>query len=373
MTHTLERSLVLEEIVVEGYEKVIVATDESVGLKAIICLHNTVLGPALGGTRIYPYATFEEALEDVKRLSRGMTYKSALADCSWGGGKSVIIADPRKDKTEELLLAFGTAVNLLKGEYICAEDVGSTPEDMLTIAKATPYVVGLPHHKSSGNPSPFTAWGTFRGIQSVLKKLTGSVSLEGKKIALQGLGSVGTFLAEMLFWAGARLIVTDIDKKKVQEIVKRFSAKAVPPEEIFGVECDVFSPCAMGGIIQPKNIAKMRCKAIAGSANNQLLKDSDANLLLSRNILYAPDFVINSGGLINVSQELCPQGYDPQKARDKTDKIFDELLAIYAISEKSRISTQAAALVLGDYRLSYGLGKRETPPHFHHASESARS
>ena len=367
MTLTLEDTLVLEEIFVAGYEKVIKITEEKTGLQAIVCIHNTILGPALGGTRIYPYATFEAALNDVMRLSKGMTYKSALSESGWGGGKSVIIADPKKDKTEELLLAFGQAINRLNGQYICAEDVGCGPEDVMTISRATPYVVGLPHEKSSGNPSPFTAWGTYRGIQSVIKKTHGTDSVQDKVIAIQGMGSVGCCLAEILFWEGAKLIIADIDREKVVKAAKKFGAQVCSPEEILKVECDVFSPSAMGGILNSQTIPQLRCRAIAGCANNQLLKDSDADELSKRGILYAPDFVINAGGLINVTQELESAGYHSIVARNRIHKLYDQLMTIYDIAEQNRFSTHNAAVALGDYRLKYGIGKRMTSPKFHHA------
>jgi leucine dehydrogenase len=368
MGSTLEDALVLEEIAVDGYEKVIQVTDARVSLRAVICLHDCRMGPALGGTRIYPYATVEEALTDVKRLARGMTYKSAVSGMGWGGGKSVILADPRRDKTEGLLLAFGEAVNRLKGRYICAEDVGSSPEDMLVISRATPCVVGLPSDKSSGNPSCYTAWGTFRGIQAVLRKVYGSDSCEGRTVAIQGLGNVGALLAEFLFWHGARLILSDIDEERVSAVQKRFHARSVPPEEICSVECDVLAPCAMGGVLHARMIPALRCKAVAGCANNQLLTDHDAEELMRRGILYAPDFVINAGGLINVSNELTPQGYNPQLARDQVDQLYDQLTAIFAIAEQNGVSTHAAAIALGDYRLKYGIGKRQAPVYFHHAN-----
>ncbi|MES2121491.1 MAG: Glu/Leu/Phe/Val dehydrogenase dimerization domain-containing protein [Chlamydiota bacterium] len=367
MALVLDEALELEEMVVPGYEKVVKITHKEVGLNAIVSIHTTLLGPALGGTRIYPYSTFDAALTDVMRLSRGMTYKSALAQAGWGGGKSVIIADPKKDKTEELLLAFGHAIDRLQGQYICAEDVGCTPQDVLTISRATPYVVGLPHEKSSGNPSPFTAWGTYRGIQSVAQKLYGTDSLEHLTIAVQGLGSVGTDLALLLFWAGARLIVSDIDPDRCRNVAKLTGAKVVSIDEILKVECDILAPCAMGGIINEQTIGALRCKGIAGCANNQLLHDSDANELLARKILYAPDFVINSGGLINVTEELDPKGYQPLVARDKVHKIYDELMVIYDIAEQNRFSTHSAAVSLADYRLKYGIGKRIEPPCFNHA------
>ena len=367
MALVLDRDLELEEIFVPGYEKVVKITNKKAGLNAIICIHSLNMGPALGGIRIYPYATFDAALNDVLRLSKGMTYKSAVAECGWGGGKSVIIADPKKHKTKELLHAFGAAVDRLQGEYICAEDVGCSPEDVAIISEVTPYVVGLIHQKSSGNPSPFTAWGTYRGIQAVLKKSYGSDSLEGRTVAIQGLGSVGCELAKMLFWAGARLIVCDIDKQRAHSVAASVGAKVVECEEIMKVECDVLAPCAMGGTLNDQTIPHLRCRAIAGCANNQLLKDTDAEALSARGILYAPDFVINAGGLINVSQELEPTGYHPVTSRNKTHLIYDQLMVIFDIAEQNRCSTHQAAVSLGDYRLKYRIGRRVEPACFHHA------
>ena len=368
MVFILEETLVLKEIEVPGYERVVHVKNEQVGLNAIISIHSMGMGPSLGGTRIFPYANFDDALEDALRLSKGMTYKSALSECGWGGGKSVIIADPKKDKTEELLFSFGQAVDLLKGDYICAEDVGCSPEDVMIISRATPYVVGLPHDKSSGNPAPFTAWGTYRGIQSALKKINYSDSVEGKVIAIQGLGSVGAVLAELLFWNGAKLIVSDIDEQRCTRIARQFDAQIVSSDEILKVSCDVLAPCAMGGVINSQTIPQLRCAAIAGCANNQLLQDQDADELMARGILYAPDFVINAGGLINVTQELESAGYNPGAARNKIHKLFDQLMVIYDIAEQNRCSTHKAAMSLGDYRLKYRIGKRQYPPVFHHAA-----
>lgn len=367
MTLVLERDLELEEIIVPGYEKIIKVSHKKAGLTAIICIHSTAMGPALGGIRIYPYATFGEALNDVLRLAKGMTYKSASSECGWGGGKAVIIIDPKKGKSREMLLAFGEAVHQLQGIYIGAEDVGCTPEDVAVIAESTPYVVGLYHEKSSGNPSPFTAWGTYRGIQSVLKKIYGSDSVENRTIAIQGLGSVGHELTKLLFWAGANLIVSDIDEAKCQSIARLTGVKIVSIEEIMQVECDVFSPCAMGGIINARSIPHLRCKAIAGCANNQLLEDADADQLAAKGIWYAPDFVINAGGLINVSEELDPRGYDPTRSRAKTNQTYDRLMVVYAIAEQNCFSTHKAALSLADYRLKYRIGNRIAEPCFHHA------
>jgi leucine dehydrogenase len=361
-----QENLVLEKIDIPGYERVIKVTDDKAGLKAIICIHDTTLGPALGGTRIYPYLTFEAALNDVMRLAKGMTYKSALAGTGWGGGKAVLIADPKKNKTEEMLLSFAQAVHSLQGEYITAEDLGCTTEDMGIVSRVTPYVVGLSHEKSSGDPGPFTAWGTLRGIQSVLKKIYGSETIQGRTIAIQGLGSVGGRLADHLFWAGAKLILSDIDRGKTETLAKAYGAKTCPPEEILKVECDVLSPCALGGILGPQTIASLRCRAIAGSANNQLLRDGDAEELMKKGILYAPDFVINAGGLINVTCELEPQGYQSVLSREKIHNLYDQLLLIYDIAEQNKISTHAAAVAFANYRLKYKIGKRQIAPCFHH-------
>lgn len=365
MPRTLEDHSVMEEIEVDGYEKVYKITDDTVGLKAIICIHNTTLGPALGGTRIYPYPTFDAALTDVVRLAKGMTYKSALAQTGLGGGKSVIISHPQ-NKTKELLTSFARAVNRLNGTYTCAEDVGCSLEDTTLISEHTPYVVGVHHEKSSGNPAYFTAWGTFRGIQSVVKNLYDSLSVEGKTIAIQGLGSVGSLLAELLFWHGAKLILSDIDWDKTLKYAKKFGAKACPAEDILSQQCDILAPCAMGGILNPQTILQLRCKAVAGCANNQLLSDQDGDELMHLGILYAPDFVINAGGLINVTEEIDPQGYNPSNARLKVDKLYDQLMHIYEIAKQNQCSTHRAAVSLADYRIKYGIGKREVPPCYHH-------
>lgn len=357
-------SLHIEEISIPGYEKILKISEKQAGLSAIISLHNLSLGPALGGIRIQPYASFDAALEDVLRLSSGMTHKSSIAGVGFGGGKSVIIADPKTQKTETLLRAFGAAVDTLKGNYICAEDVGCSISDVDIVRRSTPYVVGLSHDKASGNPSPFTAWGTFRGIQSVAYKLFGSDSLMGKTIAIQGLGSVGACLADFLFWAGARLIVADIDEEKTERFSRQYGAKARAADRILQEECDILAPCALGGILNEQSIPKLRCRAVAGAANNQLLKESDGNALMQRNILYAPDFVINAGGLLNVSAELEEGGYHPQKPREQTHRIYDSLLEIYAIAEKEQISTHAAALALSNHRLKAGIGKRTAAPVF---------
>ena len=361
--------LQVEKLAVKGYEQVLKVSEKKSGLSAIIAIHDTTLGPALGGIRIHPYASFNDALEDVLRLSKGMTYKAAISDVGFGGGKSVIIADPKKDKSPELLMAFGAVVESLGGVYICAEDAGCTTEDVKIIRKTTKYVVGLAHDKSSGNPAPFTAWGIFRGIQASVKKVYGTDSLEGKIVAVQGLGSVGSILSDYLFWAGADLILSDMDEAKAARLARKYGARVVSTEQILKVDCDVFAPCAMGAVINDQTIPHFRCRAIAGAANNQLHRDHHANILREKGILYAPDFVINAGGLLNVSAELEETGYLPTWPREKIHRIYDTLLAIYEIAEKNNESTHAAALALAEYRIKYQIGKRVFPPIFHHCVE----
>lgn len=363
-----QKSLHFERIIVKGYERVIKVTEKKTGLIAIIAIHNTMLGPALGGARVQPYDSVDDAIDDALRLAKGMTYKSAVAEVGFGGGKSVIIAD-NDQKTPELLRAFSAAIEKLGGAYICAKDMGCTTEDVKLIRQATKYVVGLPHEKSSGDPAPFTAYGTFRGIQSAVKRLYNTDSLEGITVAVQGLGSVGKNLVDRLFWAGANLILSERDPLKFKELTNKYSAKMVSVDEILELECDVFAPCAGGGIINQKTIPNFRCKAIAGCANNQLGTDEDADELKKRGILYAPDFVINAGGLLNVAYELEDEGYLSKLPREKIHRIYDTLLAIYEIAEKNGESTQAAALSLAEYRIKYAIGKRIIPPTFHHSTE----
>lgn len=362
-------SPIVEEIEAKDYEKIFYITEKLSGLKAIICVHSSTLGPPLGGIRIYPYMSFEDALIDVKRLAKGMTYKAALSETGLGGAKSVIITDP-KHKTKNMLIAFAEAINLLEGLYTCAEDVNCSVSDLDLIAKYTKYVVGLSNEKSSGDPSVFTAWGTFRGIQAVLQALHGSTSLRGKKIAIQGLGNVGMKLAEFLFWHGAELIVSDLDLTKAEKLEKKYGAKICSPETIITEDCDIFSPCAMGGIINSQTISRLQCKAIAGCANNQLFIDQNADELKKRGILYAPDFVINAGGLINVSHELDQEGYNPLAARKKTDQIYDHLMRLFQISEQNQCSTHKAALDLAEYRIRYGIGKRIDSVFYHHSLQT---
>ncbi len=350
-----------EIIQVAGYEKVVKFSHPDMGFEAIIAIHNTKLGPGLGGTRIYPYKTFDDALIDVLRLSKGMTYKAGMAQVGLGGAKSIIIADPKTDKTPALLHAFSEAVNTLKGKYICAEDIGCTPEDVAIILQKTKYACGVCNLRGSGNPAAYTSWGIVQGIKSVCQQLDNSPSIEGKTIAIQGVGNVGSRLAEILFWEGAHLILADQDRKKAIECAHRYAAQTVSPDEILSVECDIFSPNAMGGILNENSISNLKCRAVAGGANNQLLETADADTLTKRGILYAPDFVINAGGLINVINELSPEGYRASSAREATKKIYHQLLNIYEIAKYKSISTHQTAVSIVDEHLKSGLGKRTEP------------
>ena len=343
--------VIQEELKIPGFEKVIKIIGKEANLNAIISIHSTVLGPAVGGTRIYPYSNFDEALADVLRLSEGMTYKSALAKTGFGGGKSVIVADSKTEKTPELLRTFGRAVNLLQGRYICAEDVGCDVEDCTIIRETTEYVCGTKLDQSSGNPSPFTAWGVFRGIQATMYQLEGTSSLQGKKIAIQGIGNVGSALLDHLFWDGAHLIITDLDEKKAKRLAHKYQAEYVKPQDILFVDCDIFSPCAMGGILNCNTIPKLRCRAIAGASNNQLSLESDAELLKKFSILYAPDFVINAGGLINVFFEWNKKQYKASNVRHRVNQIYDLLLIIYDMAKKRGLSTHRIAVDLAKEKL----------------------
>lgn len=354
----------IKELNIKGYEKVLEVQDEKSGLHAIISLNNTALGPALGGIRFYPYTSFEEGLRDALRLSKGMTYKSAISGLGLGGGKCVVFFDPKKPKPKALLKALAEAVNSLEGQYICAADYGCSKEDILELRKTTKYIVGVAHSKSSGDPAPFTAWGTIWGIEATLKKVFGDESAKGKNIIIQGLGNVGRIILDHFFWQGADISVADIDNSKVMEAITKYGVKPLPIDEVMYQPCDLFVPCATGGLFSYETIPFLKCRAIAGCANNQLLSDEDAFRLGQKGVVYAPDFVINAGGVINVSYELEPGGYEPKKAREKIQSIKETLDMIYKISSQNLSSTHVAATALAEYRLKYAIGKRSSKVHF---------
>lgn len=337
----------------EGYEheQVVICSRPDVGLKAIIAIHNTTLGPALGGTRMWPYASEEEAIKDVLRLSRGMTYKAAVSGLNLGGGKAVIIGDPQTEKTEPLFRAFGKFVDSLGGRYITAEDVGMTEQDMEWIYSETKFVTGIPKSLGgSGNPSPVTAYGVYMGMKAAAKKVYGSDSLEGKRIGIQGAGNVASNLARYASREGAEIFVTDIFKDKAEALAKELSATYIKPDDIYSLVMDIFSPCALGGLVNDDTIDYLTCDIIAGGANN-ILEDEikHADKLVDLNIVYAPDYVINAGGIINISSEL--EGYNEESAMRKTSRIYDTVLDILEYADNHNITTVAASNKLAEERI----------------------
>lgn len=332
------------------YEQLIFCQDQESGLKAIIAIHDTTLGPALGGTRMWTYDSEEAAIEDALRLARGMTYKNAAAGLNLGGGKTVIIGNPRTDKSEALFRAFGRYIQGLNGRYITAEDVGTTVADMDIIHEETDYVTGIsPAFGSSGNPSPVTAYGVYRGMKAASKAAFGTDLLEGKVIAVQGVGNVAYNLCRYLHEEKATLIVTDINIEAVKKVVSEFGAKAVEPNEIYGVDCDIFSPCALGAVINDETIPKLKAKVIAGAANNQLKDAKHGELIHEMGIMYAPDYVINAGGVINVADELY--GYNRERAMKKVEQIYDNVQKVFEIAKRDSIPTYLAADRMAEERI----------------------
>lgn len=335
----------------DDHEQVTFCHDKESGLKAIIAIHNTNLGPALGGCRFWPYASEKEAIKDVLRLSRGMTYKAALADLHLGGGKAVIIGDATREKTPEKLRAFGRFVEHLNGLYITAEDVGTTPKDMSTIYEETRHVVGRETKEGgSGDPSILTSFGVFTGIRACVYYKMGKEDLSGVRVAVEGLGHVGIDLVKRLSEAGASLIVTDINKALLDKVARQYGAQAVGVEEIFSANADVFAPCALGGILNDKTIPLLNCQIVAGSANNQLAEPYHAKALEKRGILYAPDYLINSGGLINVSYE--GPNYDLQEVMSHVEGIYYTLLEIFEAAKAHHITTSEASDCLAQDRFN---------------------
>jgi leucine dehydrogenase len=344
----------ISEIRVDGYEKVVRCQDAATGLHALIAVHNTTLGPALGGMRMLPYASEDEALFDVLRLARGMTYKSAVADTGLGGGKSVIVGDP-KLKSQALFEVMGRFVDSLGGKYITAEDMNIGIADLDNVRRTTRWVTGLSlANGGSGNPSPYTARGCFMGMKAVLEEAYGSPSFKGRHVLLQGVGAVGGRLAELCKEAGARVTICDINEARVAELCKKFGFESVSDAEHLAVACDVYAPCARGATLNDTTIPQLKCKAIAGCANNQLLEPRHADVLKEKGIVYAPDYVINAGGIINVSIELIPGGYDEARSIEKIDRIYENLRQVFEISRQQRVSTHAAAERLAEQRLAAG-------------------
>nr|WP_226336503.1 Glu/Leu/Phe/Val dehydrogenase [Echinicola marina] len=335
-----------------GHEQLVMCYDEPTGLKAIIGIHNTVLGPALGGTRMWNYASEQEAITDVLRLSRGMTFKAAISGLNIGGGKAVIIGDP-KLKNEAFLRRFGKFVQSLGGKYITAEDVNMKTSDMEYIAMETAHVTGLPEVKGGGgDPSPVTAYGAYLGMKAAAKKAYGQDSLAGKKIAVQGIGQVGRHLIDHLVKEGAEIFITDIFEDRLKEVAQKTGATVISPEDIYDVKMDIYAPCALGATVNDETLSRLNCQVIAGAANNQL-KDEEIHgqALIERGIIYAPDFLINAGGLINVYAEYLGN-YNRDLAYQQAEKIYDTCLAILNKSEKEGIPAQQAAIEMAWNRIN---------------------
>jgi len=342
---------ILEYMGQYGYEQLVICTQPSVGLKAIVVIHDTILGPACGGTRIWPYKSEQEAILDALRLARAMTYKSAAADLPLGGGKAVIIADSRTQKTEALLRAYGRFVDTLGGRYLTTTDVGTTGRDLEYIRQETKHVVGLPTTAGgSGDTSVMTGLGIYMGMKACANEVWGSDSLEGKKVAMQGFGKVATYTAQHLLTEGAKLVVTDIYEGALER-ARALGLNVVAPEEIYDVNCDIFSPCALGGVLNHDTIPRLKCRVVAGGANNQLLDDGAGLELHHRGILYAPDYIINAGGVINVSAEIG-MPYNPERAREKTERIYEIMGRVIEISKQEEIPTGQAADRLAEERLA---------------------
>lgn len=348
------------EIHTTNHEQVVFCNDNASGLRAIIAIHNTVLGPGLGGTRMWNYATEAEALNDVLRLSRGMTYKAAISGLNLGGAKAVIIGDANKHKSEALMRKFGRFVENLNGKYITAEDVGTTTKDMEYVNMETDSVVGLPESMGGGgDPSPVTAYGTYMGMKASAKKAYGSDSLKGKKIAIQGIGKVGMHLVELVRNDGGIVSVSDINDKSLKHAASEYGASILNGDEIYAADVDIFAPCALGAILNTANINALKCDIIAGAANNQLAIEEEHGMMIKeKGLLYAPDFLINAGGLINVYSEYI--GYNRDNAMRDTENIYDTTLKIYQLAEEQNIHTQKAATVLAQKRIDDILSVQST-------------
>ena len=340
--------MVIEELPHTGYEQVFSCRDEATGLNAFVAIHDTTLGPALGGLRMYPYRESRDALTDVLRLARGMTYKSAVAGLPLGGGKSVLIGDPENGKTEAMLRSFGRCIDKLGGHYIVAEDVGTTVADMDLIRRETAFVAGT--SDSSGDPSIHTAYGVQQGMRAAARTVFGRDGLKGLTVAVQGLGHVGMNLCMLLSLEGAKLAVTDVNPGRIRQAVAEFGAIPVEPAAIYRTECDIFSPCAMGAVINDQTIGQLRTRIVAGAANNVLAEERHGELLEEMGILYAPDFVINAGGIINVAEGL--NGYNRARARQKVAGIYQTMRQVIELARAKHISTARAAVVLAEEKLA---------------------
>lgn len=347
----LKNDPVFGQISFDGHEQIVFCNDEDTGLKAIIGIHNTVLGPALGGTRMWAYQSEWHALNDVLRLSRGMTFKAAITGLNLGGGKAVIIGDAKTQKNDALMRRFGEFVHSLSGKYITAEDVGMETRDMDVVREVTPHVTGISESKGgAGNPSPITAYGVYMGMKAAAKYQFGTDNLEGKKILLQGVGHVGETLLKHITDEGAKVIINDINEARLEELSNKYGANVVLGNDIYGLDVDIYAPCALGATINDATINQLKAKVIAGAANNQLADEiKHGRLLKEKGIAYAPDFLINAGGIINVYAEL--EGYGKDEIIRKTENIYNTTLDIFNLSKKEDITTHRAALNIAQNRI----------------------
>ena len=347
----IKKDPVFGQLSFDGHEQIVFCNDEDTGLKAIIGIHNTVLGPALGGTRMWNYRSEWDALNDVLRLSRGMTYKSAITGLNLGGGKAVIIGDAKTQKNDDLMRKFGQFVDSLSGNYITAEDVGMETRDMDIIREVTPHVTGISESKGgSGNPSPVTAYGVYMGMKAASKYKFGTESLEGKKVLVQGVGHVGETLVKHITDEGAQVIINDINEKRLEELSKKYNANVVLGNDVYNLDIDIYAPCALGATINDDTIHQLNAKVIAGAANNQLADEvKHGKILQEKGIAYAPDFLINAGGIINVYAEL--EGYSKQDSIKKTENIYNTTLEIFNLSEEKSITTHRAAFNIAQNRI----------------------
>ena len=340
------------------HERVVFGHDKGTGLKAIIAIHDTTLGPAMGGCRMWPYASEDAALSDALRLSRGMTYKNALAGLDFGGGKAVIIGDPKRDKSTALFEAFGRFVDSLAGRYLSAEDVGISPGDVEIMHRQTAHVIGIARdNMTDGDPSPATAWGVFHGLAAAVRHRMARTSLDGLRVAVQGAGHVGYHLMRHLDEAGAKLLVSDIDPALVARAVREFGAEAVPVDAIYDVSADVFAPCALGAVINDDTLGRLKVQVVAGSANNQLEQDRHGGDLGRRGILYAPDYVINAGGVIHISHE--GPAYQRQAAYDHCARLYDVLADLFRRAERAGVATNVMADRMAEERLEQARQRAE--------------
>jgi glutamate dehydrogenase/leucine dehydrogenase len=343
----------LDLVAIHGAEQVAFAADDETGLRAIVAIHSTVLGPGLGGTRFYPFASELNALVDVLRLAKGMTYKHAVCGNDLGGAKAVIIGDPLTARADELIVAYAKLVDRLGGAYLTAEDVGTTQADMDLIRTITPYVTGVSESLGgSGDPSPATAWGVFHALKAIAERLWGNSTLEGRHIAIAGIGKVGSALARHLAEAGCRLTLADVRGEVATALAEELGARTADPSTIHQAECDVLSPCALGATMNERTIPELRCAAVCGCANNQLATDQDGHRLAGAGVLYAPDYVVNAGGVINIADELGAAGYNRERAWKQVESIHDTVLRVFAVADEEGITPATAADRIAERRLA---------------------